>query len=312
MDQLGGVLDDLHGAPAEDVTWPDHGGIPNILGYLQGLFHGGHGRARRLGDTQPGEEILELMPVRRHVDGLGAGAKYGQAGHGQRLGEVDGRLAAELDHRRRRHVVDLFVLQDVPHRFLVQRLEVQPVAGVEVRGHGLWVGIDHDAADPGLGERPGRVHAAVVEFDTLADADGAAADDDGLLTLKRQGLILLVVGAVIIRGGSLEFGGAGVHGLVDGPQAPLVALVAHLLRQHVRQRAHLAVGKAHPFCRFQQPGRELFPQQPALHLNDALQGVYEPGVDVGVLDQGIDRRALPQGRHQCPKPFVIRSQGQLI
>ena len=150
MDQLGGVLHDLHGAATKHVARPDHGGIPNVLGHLQSPFHRGHGPARRLRDTQSRQEILELMPVRSHVDGLGAGAEDGQAGHGQRLGKIDGRLAAKLDHGRRRHVVYLFVLQDVPHRFLVQGLEVEPVTGVEVGGHRFRIGVDHDAFHAGL------------------------------------------------------------------------------------------------------------------------------------------------------------------
>ena len=64
-----------------------------------------------------------------------------------------------------------------------QRLEVEPVGGVVVGGDGLGVAVDHDRLDADLVEREGRVAAAVVELDALADAVGAAAEDDRLLAV---------------------------------------------------------------------------------------------------------------------------------
>ena len=105
--------------------------------------------------------------------------------------QVDGGLAAELHQRCRRadvgpgrggvaavggrFVFAHFVFDNVAHRFLVQRLEIEPVAGVKVGGYGFGVGIDHNAFDAGFGEGDGGVDAAIVEFDALPDADGAAA-----------------------------------------------------------------------------------------------------------------------------------------
>ena len=139
-------------------------------------------------------------------------------------------MATELDHRRGRFIVDLFVLQNVPHRFLVQRLEVKAVAGVEVSGHRLWVGVDHDTAHTDLGEGRGSVDAAVIELDALADANRSAANDHRLLAFQGRSFILLVIGAVVIRGDGLEFGGTGVNGLVDRPKTPFMALITHLFR----------------------------------------------------------------------------------
>ena len=60
----------------------------------------------------------------------------------QRPGEVDRGLSAELDDRRGQVAAALsaiarFVLEDVADRLLVQRLEVEAVARVEVRRYGL-------------------------------------------------------------------------------------------------------------------------------------------------------------------------------
>ena len=71
-----------------------------------------------------------------------------------------------------------------------QRLEVEAVGGVVVGGDGLGVAVDHDGLEAGLGQREAGVAAAVVELDALADAVGAAAEDDDLAVGGRAGLAL--------------------------------------------------------------------------------------------------------------------------
>ena len=116
--------------------------------------------------------------------------------------------------------VDGLVFQNIPHALLVQGFEVEPVGGIEVGGDRLRVGVDHDALVAGVLQRPGGVHAAVVELDALPDADGPAADDHRLLSGLRRRLVLLLVGAVEIGRGGVELGGAGIHHLIDGPDVP--------------------------------------------------------------------------------------------
>ncbi len=70
----------------------------------------------------------------------------------QRLGEVDRRLPAELHD----HAVRLLVLDDVEHVLDRQRLEVEPVGGVEVGGDGLRVVVDDDRLVARLPQRPHR------------------------------------------------------------------------------------------------------------------------------------------------------------
>ena len=130
--------------------------------------------------------------------------RMGRPAWGQGLGKVDGCLPSELHHRRRGHVVHRLVVDDVANSLLVQGLEVEPVAGVEVGGYSLRIRVDHHAGDAGLGQRPGGVDAAVVELDALADADGAAADDYCFVPGYGQGLVFLFVGAVIVGRNGLE------------------------------------------------------------------------------------------------------------
>jgi hypothetical protein len=140
------------------------------------------------------------------------------------LGQLERGLAAELQD----HAVGLLVLHDVQQLFAVERLEVELVGGVVVGGDRLGVRVDHDRLDAFLLERVGRVAAAVVELDALADAVGSAAEDDDLLAVGADGLVLLVVGRVVVGGVGGELGGAGVNGLEHGVHAQGLARGAHL------------------------------------------------------------------------------------
>ena len=91
------------------------------------------------------------MPVRSGVNDIGAGTQDGQSITRQYLRQVNGSLPAALHHGRRRIIVLRFVIYDISYGFFVQRLEIEPVAGVEVGGDSFRVGVDHDALDPGLG-----------------------------------------------------------------------------------------------------------------------------------------------------------------
>ncbi len=194
----------------------------------------------------------------------------GERGVVQRAGEVDRGLAAEL-HDDRRHLATTLgavaglVFEDVAHRLLVERLEVEAVAGVEVGRDRLRVGVRHDRLVTGAFERPRRMHRAVVELDALADADRAAADDERLLAGLGDGLVLLLVRAVEVRRRRVELGGARVDHLVHRADIPLVAQRAHLVGQPVAERADLLVGERHALGGAQQVRRQVLGQQPLLH-----------------------------------------------
>jgi hypothetical protein len=106
--------------------------------------------------------------------------------------------------------------RDLEHVLGGERLEVEAVRGVVVGRDGLGVAVDHDGLEAGSREGEGGVHAAVVELDALADAVGAAAEDDDLAAIADLGLVLALVGGVEVGGVGDELGGAGVDALVDG------------------------------------------------------------------------------------------------
>ena len=278
------VLDDFHGSPAQHVAGPHHYRVADVLGHLQGFRYRRHRCPRRLGNAQAGEEFFKPLPVRRYVNGIGAGAQDGQTGVCQGLGQVDGRLSPKLHHRRRGDVVHRFVVDDVPHRLLIQRLKVKTVAGVKVGGHRFRVGVDHHAGDACRRQCPCGVDAAVVELDPLPNADGAAADDDGLPAGQGRSLVFLLVGAVVVGSNRLKLGGAGVHHLVHRTQVPALAQVPHLFGQHVGQGAHLDIGEAQPLGPVQQIRSQGLAQQTPFHVDYALHGADKPRVHIGLAE----------------------------
>jgi hypothetical protein len=103
-----------------------------------------------------------LVPEQRHPGRL------------QARRELERRLAAELDD----DPLGPLVLDDGEHVLERERLEVQAVGRVVVRGDRLGVAVDHHRVAARGPHGHGRVHAAVVELDALADAVGARAEDD--------------------------------------------------------------------------------------------------------------------------------------
>src|SRR5207237_5012259 len=71
------------------------------------------------------------------------------------------------------------------------------------------------------------VHAAIVEFDPLADAVRAASEDHDFLPRRRVRFALLLIGAVQVRREGFEFGGARVDALVGWLETLLHARRAH-------------------------------------------------------------------------------------
>ncbi len=111
------------------------------------------------------------------------------------------------------------------------------------------------------------MHRAVVELDPLADADGAAADDERLVLRQGRCLVLLVVGAVEVGRLRLELSGAGVDHLVDGADAPPLAQVAHLLGEAVGQGADDDIGEPLKLRLAEEMWGEAFGQQAPLHAH---------------------------------------------
>ena len=187
--ELGGVVHDPHGPAAEHVGGADH------------QRKADRARARRSASSRSWQMSFSgwRRPSRRssswkrcavlgQIDRIGRGAEDRHAGIGERLGELERGLAAELDDHPAQLAAARLDAHDLEHVLGGQRLEIQPVGGVVVGRDGLGVAVDHDRLDARLGEPEHGVHAAVVELDPLADPVRSAAQDDHLAPLARRRL----------------------------------------------------------------------------------------------------------------------------
>src|SRR5205823_14164537 len=99
------------------------------------------------------------------------------AGGGKAAREVERRLAAVLHD----HAPGLLQLDNLEHILQRERLEVETIRSVIVGRDRLRVAIHHDGLETIFPQGERRVHATVVELDSLADAVRAAAEHHYLL-----------------------------------------------------------------------------------------------------------------------------------
>ena len=170
-------MGDDHVLAAQHVGGAQQDGIFQILGGFDRFLGGEDGVAGGAGDAAFLQQLVKPLPVLGGVDAVGAGAQNVDALLLQVFGQFDGSLAAELDHAAPR----LLHLQDTVHILGGQGVKVQPVGGVEVGGDSLRVVVDDNGLAAFLFQRPDAVNRTVVEFNALADADGAGAEYQNLL-----------------------------------------------------------------------------------------------------------------------------------
>src|SRR5829696_6285060 len=204
------IVDDLHPAPAEDVRWPHDDRIPELARHLPRLLGRRCGPEPGMRDAELSQEPSEPGAVFRKVYGVGRGAEDSHSCLFQLVRQLQGTLAAELQD----DPFGLLALYDLEHVFCGERLEVQACRGVVVGGDGLRVGVDHDRIVAALRESVTGVDAGVVELDALADAVGAAAEDDDGGVLLAPDFVLLFIGGVVVGRARRELTGAGIYGLV--------------------------------------------------------------------------------------------------
>ena len=161
------VVDNLHVLAADDVRRAQQHGVAERLRGVQRLGQRLHAHALRARDVKLLEQGIKPLAVLGDVNALGRGAEDADAVAVERLRERDGGLAAEGDY----DADGLLHVDDLQHVLSRERLEIQPVGGVVVRGDGLGVVVDDDDVVAHGLERPHAVDGRIVKLDALPDAD---------------------------------------------------------------------------------------------------------------------------------------------
>ena len=168
---------DGHVLPADDVGRTQQHGIPELFCRRKRLFLGHDGQSLRAADAELFQKLVEAFPVLRHVHAVRRCTEDTHALLVEIVAQFDRRLPAERDD----DAVRFFFVDDVLHILRGQRLKVQPVRRIEVRGDRFGVVVDDDDFVSELFERPYAMHGRIVKLDALPDADRARADNDDAL-----------------------------------------------------------------------------------------------------------------------------------
>jgi hypothetical protein len=138
--ELVGVVDDFHGSAAEDEAGADDDGETEAFGDFAGFGGVGGHAVGGLAEAELFDHGGELGAVFGPGDAVGAGAEHDDALFLESVGQVQRRLAAELDD----DAVGAFAADDGEDVLKRERLEIEAVGGIVVGGDGFGVAVDHD------------------------------------------------------------------------------------------------------------------------------------------------------------------------
>ena len=134
----------------------------------------------RLFQAKPGQQFLKPLAVFGQINGVGRRAQNGDIGRFQRRSQFQRRLPAQLHDHPMQGAIALFHRNQLQYIFSRQWFKIQPVAGVIIGRDGFGVAIDHDGFIAHIRKRKGRMAAAIVKLDPLADAVGPAPQNNNL------------------------------------------------------------------------------------------------------------------------------------
>ena len=316
-----GIVGDHHAAAAQHVARTHQQRVANMRGHGLGLLKRGCLARRRIHNAQLVEQGGKALAVLGKVDGIGLGAHDVHAALLEHARQLKRSLAAERHH----DAVRTLNVNDVHDVLVGERLKVQAVGRVVVGRDSLGIAVDHDGLKAAGRQRVARVHAAVIELDTLANAVGAGAQNHRLGLARRRGLVgsyaLLGIRAravdvlvrlVMVLRGARELRSAGIDRLHAGNHAKALAIGAHKALVRAGQRGDLGVARTVLLEQTHRVGVDILHTQAAnalLDLHHVVDAVEVPRIDaadgmdagnVPATAQGLDHKAdavLGRGCH---------------
>ena len=300
--QMLGIVGDHHAATAQHVARTHQQRVADVCGHGLGLLKRGGLARRRIHDAQLVEQGGEALAVLGKVDGIGLGAHNVHAALLEHTRQLKRGLAAERHH----DAVGALNIDDVHDVLVGERLKVQAVGGVVVGRDGLGVAVDHDGLKAAGRQRIARMHAAVIELDTLTNAVGTGTQDHCLGLARRRGLVgghaLLGIRAravdvlvrlVMVLRGARELGCTGIDRLHTGDHAQTLAVGAHKALVRAGQRGDLRVARAVLLEQAHRIGVDILHAQAAdalLDLHHVVDTVEVPRIDTA---DGMNARDIP-------------------
>ena len=143
--------------------------------------------------------------------------------------------------------------------------------------------------------------AAIIEFDSLADAIRATAQNHDLGPRLGVGFVLVLVRGIQVRRERLEFRGAGIDAFENRSNAVARALQPHgsgRRSPNLRQlfiTGSVALRLAQQFFR---SGLHGYSRRAPVHGRQFLDLLDEPGIDLGQLADFLRRQAVIHGGQQ--------------
>ena len=220
-----------------------------------------------MGNVQLQQQLFKGVPVFRLFNGGAVGADDVHAQVGQGLSQIHGGLTAQGGN----HAVRLLQCHDVHHILGGQGLKIELIRSGVVRGDGFRVVVDDDGLVACFPDGLHRMDGGVVEFHTLANTDGAGAQDDDLLPGSHNGFVFRLVGGVEIGNIAVKLRGAGVDHPVARENVLLLANFVDFPGRNAPELGNGRIGKAHFLRREESGGIGNVVFQEGFHLNDVPQ-----------------------------------------
>ena len=241
------IVSDHHRASAQHITRPHQHRQTNFIRQRHRFLRHESAAVARRRNFQFVQQRAKSPAIFRQVNRLRRRPNNLRAIFLQLQRQIQGRLPAKLYDNALR----LFAVQNRQHVFQCQRLEIQTIRSVVVRGNCFRIAIHHDRFVSVFFQRKRSVAAAIIKLNPLPDAVRPAAQNHHLRTIHRRRFILFFVRRIQIRCKGFELRRAGIHPLEHRLHAQFFASRAHARCFHAPQFRDFLIARARPL-RFQQ------------------------------------------------------------